>query len=301
MLQQAQVGVGISGREGRQAVNSADFAISQFRYLVRLLLVHGRWNYQRACKFVIYSFWKNAVHLSCKLSRVLLMFYYTFYSGYAGQSLFEDMVRASYNFVLAFPIITTGMFERDVEEEQVLANPGLYVNGREGLDLNASKLVEMLLSAAVHSCVIGFVMLLVCRDMYLLQAGDYYTFGTIVFTVLVIAMNYRAAFLTRTWNWVTVAGQLSSFLTYLLFLAVYCNKSVSDQLQPWMYGVPTRMLKSPHFWWPPQIPKQCEHQGCTEHRRALFQQQAPNTTHMHLVGTLRSLCDALSARPFCAL
>ncbi|CAK9063797.1 unnamed protein product [Durusdinium trenchii] len=61
MLQEAQVGVGISGREGRQAVNCADFAISQFRYLARLMLVHGRWNYRRACKFVIYSFWKNAV------------------------------------------------------------------------------------------------------------------------------------------------------------------------------------------------------------------------------------------------
>eukprot|EP00913_Durusdinium_trenchii_P003355 g3105.t1 len=79
MLQEAQVGVGISGREGRpetskdagdreptSAVNCADFAISQFRYLARLMLVHGRWNYRRACKFVIYSFWKNAVLHSCK-------------------------------------------------------------------------------------------------------------------------------------------------------------------------------------------------------------------------------------------
>ena len=37
----ADVGVGIIGKEGRQAVNSADFAVSQFRFLVRLLLVHG--------------------------------------------------------------------------------------------------------------------------------------------------------------------------------------------------------------------------------------------------------------------
>ncbi|CAK9002666.1 Probable phospholipid-transporting ATPase IA (ATPase class I type 8A member 1) (Chromaffin granule ATPase II) [Durusdinium trenchii] len=204
MLQEAQVGVGISGREGRpetskdagdreptsvgQAVNCADFAISQFRYLARLMLVHGRWNYRRAC-----------------------------------QSLFEDMVRASYNFVLAAPIITTGVFDQDVTEEQVMADPRLYVSGREGLDLNASKLVEMLLSAAVHSCVIGFVMLMVFYDMSILQTGDFYTFGTTVFTVLVISMNYRAAFVTRTWNWVTLAGQACSFLIYLIFLLVYCN------------------------------------------------------------------------------
>ena len=242
MLQEAQVGVGISGKEGRQAVNSADFAISQFRYLARLMLVHGRWNYRRACKFVIYSFWKNAV-------LVLLMFYYTFVSGYAGQSLFEDMVRASYNFVLAAPIITTGVFDQDVTEEQVMADPRLYVSGREGLDLNATKLIEMLLSAAVHSCVIGFVMMMVSHDMSILHVGDYYTFGTTVFTVLLVSMNYRAAFVTRTWNWVTLAGQACSFLVYVFFLLIYCNVEwMTEHFQPWMYKVPDRMAKSPHLW-----------------------------------------------------
>lgn len=242
MLQEAQVGVGISGREGRQAVNSADFAISQFRYLARLMLVHGRWNYRRACKFVIYSFWKNAV-------LVLLMFYYTFVSGYAGQSLFEDMVRASYNFVLAAPIITTGVFDQDVTEEQAMADPRLYVSGREGLDLNATKLIEMLLSAAVHSCVIGFVMLMVYHDMSILHAGDYYTFGTTVFSVLLVSMNYRAAFVTRTWNWVTLAGQACSFFLYLLFLLLYCNVEwMTQHFQPWMYKVPNTMATSPHLW-----------------------------------------------------
>lgn len=50
MIQAAQVGVGISGREGQQAVNASDFAISQFRFLRRLLLVHGRWSYVRMSK-----------------------------------------------------------------------------------------------------------------------------------------------------------------------------------------------------------------------------------------------------------
>ncbi|CAM9918341.1 unnamed protein product, partial [Choristocarpus tenellus] len=50
MIQEAQLGVGISGKEGRQAVNNADFAIAQFRFLKRLMLVHGHWNYRRLCK-----------------------------------------------------------------------------------------------------------------------------------------------------------------------------------------------------------------------------------------------------------
>jgi len=45
--QAADVGVGISGEEGLQAVNSSDYAIGQFRFLKRLLLVHGHWSYSR--------------------------------------------------------------------------------------------------------------------------------------------------------------------------------------------------------------------------------------------------------------
>jgi phospholipid-translocating ATPase len=47
MIQAADVGVGISGEEGLQAVNSSDYAIAQFRFLKRLLFVHGHWSYAR--------------------------------------------------------------------------------------------------------------------------------------------------------------------------------------------------------------------------------------------------------------
>jgi phospholipid-transporting ATPase len=59
MIQAAHVGVGISGVEGLQAARSADFAISQFRYLKKLLLVHGAWAYQRLSKMIFFYFYKN--------------------------------------------------------------------------------------------------------------------------------------------------------------------------------------------------------------------------------------------------
>ena len=59
MIQAAHVGVGISGVEGLQAARSADVAIGQFRYLRKLLLVHGSWSYQRISKVILYSFYKN--------------------------------------------------------------------------------------------------------------------------------------------------------------------------------------------------------------------------------------------------
>ncbi len=47
--------------EGMQAVMASDFAISRFKYLERLLLVHGHWNYDRLARMVLYFFYKNAV------------------------------------------------------------------------------------------------------------------------------------------------------------------------------------------------------------------------------------------------
>ncbi|TKA62994.1 hypothetical protein B0A55_12070, partial [Friedmanniomyces simplex] len=59
MIQACHVGVGISGKEGLQAARVADYSISQFRFLQRLLLVHGRWNYMRTAKFILWTFWKE--------------------------------------------------------------------------------------------------------------------------------------------------------------------------------------------------------------------------------------------------
>jgi phospholipid-transporting ATPase len=61
MIQMADVGVGISGQEGRQAVMSSDFAMGQFRFLVPLLLIHGHWNYQRLGYMILYNFYRNAL------------------------------------------------------------------------------------------------------------------------------------------------------------------------------------------------------------------------------------------------
>ena len=63
MIQEAHVGIGIMGKEGSQAARSSDYSIGQFRFLLKLLLVHGRWNYIRTCKYTVGTFWKEVVSL----------------------------------------------------------------------------------------------------------------------------------------------------------------------------------------------------------------------------------------------
>ncbi|CAK9018579.1 unnamed protein product [Durusdinium trenchii] len=238
MIQEAHVGVGVSGKEGRQAVNAADFSIAQFRFLERLLLVHGRWDYRRACKFILYTFWKNAII-------TMLLFYYTFFSGYSGTCMFTSTVWTSFSMILFWPVIATTLFDRDVTDAQAVKYPALYETGRLGLDLNLTKMIEMLLSAFVHSMVIMTVAVVSVGDLDIGATGSYYSFSFMIFSWVVVTMNYRAIFITTTYNWVFVASLVASFATYLLFAIVYCQL---PSFFPEVYQMLYHVMQKPIFW-----------------------------------------------------
>jgi len=237
MIQAAQVGVGIYGREGRQAANASDFAIQQFKYLMPLLLVHGHWNYRRACIFTLFTFWRNSV-------QVLLMCYYTMSSGYSGTTLFEDKLRITFNGFCSIPILATGMFNCDYTRAILESKPDLYKFGREGRDLSPFLMFGSTVSALAHSLVILAVSYAAFPSMEFSGIGDYWSFGAMVFTILVIGVAYRVAFLTATWNawsWITLAMSLGG---YFCFLEVYG----ALKLTPTMYQVPRHILSAPVFW-----------------------------------------------------
>jgi len=83
MICAAGVGIGISGKEGLQAVNASDYSIAQFRFLGRLLLVHGRWNYRRMSMVLLYSFYKN-------ITVALGTFVFSAFCGWSGQTPFDS-------------------------------------------------------------------------------------------------------------------------------------------------------------------------------------------------------------------
>ena len=92
MIMEAHIGVGIRGKEGSQAVRSADYAVSQFFYLQRLLLTHGRWGYRRVSYIINYYFYKN----------ILLVFTELFFAianGYSGQIFFAEWLTTMFNAV----------------------------------------------------------------------------------------------------------------------------------------------------------------------------------------------------------
>ncbi|KAE8675331.1 putative phospholipid-transporting ATPase 5 [Hibiscus syriacus] len=122
MIKEADIGVGISGVEGMQAVMASDFSIAQFRFLERLLVVHGHWCYKRIAQMVCYFFYKN-------IAFGLTLLYFEAFAGFFGQSVYDDWYMLLFNVVFtSLPVISPGVFEQDVSFEvrlQFLKKDGL--------------------------------------------------------------------------------------------------------------------------------------------------------------------------------
>ncbi|GMH33103.1 hypothetical protein BSKO_00937 [Bryopsis sp. KO-2023] len=120
MIQAADVGVGIAGKEGRQAVNNSDYSIGQFKFLIRLLLVHGQMSHYRLARLIKFSFFKN-------ISFAFVLIYYQFFCGFSGQTLIDDISAAMYNVVFtSMPILLFSILDRPVDDTILIRFPQLY-------------------------------------------------------------------------------------------------------------------------------------------------------------------------------
>ncbi|KAM6313432.1 phospholipid-transporting ATPase VD [Aegotheles albertisi] len=127
MIQVADTGVGISGQEGMQAVMASDFAISQFRHLRKLLLVHGHWCYTRLTNMVLYFFYKNVAYVN-------LLFWYQFFCGFSGTSMTDYWILILFNLLFtSVPPIIYGVLDKDVSAEMLMQLPQLYMMSQKSV------------------------------------------------------------------------------------------------------------------------------------------------------------------------
>lgn len=123
MIQEADVGVGIAGVEGRQAVMSSDYGIGQFRFLNKLLLVHGRWGYRRVAELTANMFYKNIVF-------AMTIFWFQVHTAMDGVMLFDYTYMTLFNLAFtSLPVILLGIFDQDVSWQISIAVPQLYQRG----------------------------------------------------------------------------------------------------------------------------------------------------------------------------
>lgn len=225
MIREGNVGVGIFGKEGRQAANNADFAIGEFKFLRRLLLVHGRWNYIRQSRVFLYSMHKNMV-------LTLTLFWYSYYTAMSGTSLYESWVYTGYNFILGLPIISFGILDRDLSSKFQQIHPQAYATGRDNAYLNIISIGSWILNAVIFAV----ILCLLCYTMLYSTFTDWslYTFGTAVYTALCMSLQFKVSFLYHQWQYVNIFTMSISIGGMLLFYYIL-NQLPTDYINDF-YG-----------------------------------------------------------------
>ncbi|XP_050331653.1 phospholipid-transporting ATPase ID isoform X6 [Bactrocera neohumeralis] len=211
MIKAAHIGVGISGQEGLQAVLASDYSIAQFRYLERLLLVHGRWSYYRMCKFLRYFFYKNFAFTLCHC-------WYSFFCGFSAQTVFDPMFISVYNlFYTSLPVLALGVFEQDVSDKHSIEYPKLYTPGLKSQLFNTREFVYSVLHGAFSSLILFLIPYGTYKDGISpngLILSDHMTLGAVVATILIIDNTAQIGLYTSYWtifNHITIWGSLVCF------------------------------------------------------------------------------------------
>lgn len=185
MISASHVGVGISGKEGLQAARVADYSVAQFRFLQRLLLVHGRWNYVRTARFYLATFWKEVFFY-------LPTAMYQRYNGYSGTSLYEMWSLTVLNFLFtSLCTICMGVWEQDLAAETLLAVPELYVYGQRNCELNVLRFLRWMIAAAAEGVLVWLGVWASYSVFGLPRDNGLFAIGDLAFTICIIWINYK--------------------------------------------------------------------------------------------------------------
>jgi magnesium-transporting ATPase (P-type) len=218
MIQKADVGVGLTGKEGTQA-QSSDFILHRFRHLPRLLFVHGRFAYMRMCKVVYWSFYKNTMF-------PFPLFFYGIFSSWTNQPFYDSFVMNLFNVVFtSWPPLVIGWTEKDRSDDFLIGNPRTYTWHRDTQKFSVRTFAYWILFAIVQAAILFWIAFGIFYDVDVISSdgrvSGIYVFGQWIATACMIVVNIT--FLTESMNWTraiigaTLFGPSIYLLSYIAF------------------------------------------------------------------------------------
>ena len=244
MIQKAHVGVGIAGAEGREAVNAADFAIGQFRFLRSLLFVHGRSNIRRIGMVIGYSFYKNFL-------LVITMACYAPFTGFTGTTFYDPYLIMMYNVVFTnLPIFIVGALDVDVYAPAALTLPKLYLYGVNKVYFNYRMLVAWLLRGTIHALVNFFVacVFLGGGSGAAGPLSDYLSLGAWSYWSCVVVANATLLLHTQVWMDWQLLISLASVIFFPPILLIYSWPIMANIVNPAFVEVGGQLFQSLPGW-----------------------------------------------------
>ncbi|XP_035267984.1 phospholipid-transporting ATPase IC isoform X2 [Anguilla anguilla] len=240
MIKRAHIGVGLSGVEGSQAVQNADFSLAQFRFLAKLLLVHGRWSYRRICSFLRYFLYKTTTF-------AMVHTWYSFYNGFSALHVYENWFITLYTVMYTiYPVLCLALLEQDVSAEASLQWPELYQLGLRQELFNPWKLAATLLYSLYTSLVHFFIPLGVASYSPL----DYQSFAIVVETGLIFSVTVEIILCTGFWTKFNVGAIFLSLALFFVSTRVLHNPRLHAAAPTDYYfsGVSENVFSGPLLW-----------------------------------------------------
>uniref|UniRef100_A0A671VZH1 Phospholipid-transporting ATPase n=1 Tax=Sparus aurata TaxID=8175 RepID=A0A671VZH1_SPAAU len=247
MIKAAHIGVGISGQEGMQAVLSSDYSFAQFRYLQRLLLVHGRWSYLRMCKFLRYFFYKN-------FTFTFVHFWYAFFCGFSAQTVYDEWFITVYNLVYtALPVLGMSLFDQDVNDRWSFQYPQLYTPGQLNMYFSKKAFVRCMMHSCYSSLILFFIPWAAIYDTVRddgKDIADYQSFALLAQTCLLFVVSIQLCLDTHYWTAVNqffIWGSLAAY--FAVTFTMYSNGMffIFTSAFPFI-GTARNSLNQPNIW-----------------------------------------------------
>jgi len=187
MIQAADVGVGIVGKEGRQASLAADFSVTQFCHLTKLLVWHGRNCYKRSAKLAQFI-----IHRGLAISVCQAMF--SIASKFEPNALYRDWLLVGYATIYTLAPVFSLVLDKDVDEGLANLYPELYKELTEGRSLSYRTFFIWVAVSVYQGCMIqGLSQLLVGLEKFQRMVA-------VSYTVLILNELLMVAVEITTWH-----------------------------------------------------------------------------------------------------
>ncbi|KAF8994889.1 hypothetical protein BDQ17DRAFT_1251261 [Cyathus striatus] len=205
MIQAADVGIGIVGKEGKQASLAADFSVTQFSYLTKLLLWHGRNSYRRSAKLAQF-----VIHRGLIISIMQAVFSAIFY--FAPIALYQGWLMVGYATVYTMAPVFSLVLDRDVNEDLALLYPELYKELTKGRALSYKTFFQWLMISLYQGAAIMIMSLVLFENEFL-------HIVSISFTALILNELIMVALEITTWHLYMVVSEIVTLFFYVLSIA----------------------------------------------------------------------------------
>ncbi|KAH3744562.1 phospholipid-translocating P-type ATPase [Pelomyxa schiedti] len=266
MIRAADVGIGVEGKEGRQAAMASDFSVAQFKHILRLIVWHGRNSYKRSAMLSQFI-----IHRGVTISWIQVIYSAVYY--WSASAIFTGWLLVGYPTIYTMVPFFFLVLDEDIHDYIALRFPELYRDLQKGRMLSMRSFFEWNFISMYQGCVIMIVTIFLFETNWLNVEG-------ISFTALIFNELLNLAFETHTWTILIFLGQIITLVLYVGSLYIFAGYFDTASLLTWEWWgkvllvtlvscLPVSLVKWIYRKWRPpgyEVLKKSlpsEHKGCT--------------------------------------